>query len=192
MPYPRGYNCRMSDALRYDDLADALSRLGYPQDAAEYHGALCGALCVREPEDVDPMGVLQREGKSADGEQAAAATLHQLRGESANAFTGGEMTFAPLLPDDEEGLPRRVEALSAWCEGFLFGLASGKPLNMKGCSAELKEIVRDFTEFTHAGIGDDEDEEIEESAYAELVEYIRVGAQLIYMELHERTPDRVH
>ena len=27
---------------------------------------------------------------------------------------------------------------------------------------------------------------------AELVEYIRVGAQLIFMELHERAPARVH
>ena len=31
-----------------------------------------------------------------------------------------------------------------------------------------------------------EDLEVEEDAYAELVEYIRVGAQLIYMELHPR------
>jgi uncharacterized protein len=99
------------------------------------------------------------------------------------------MRFAPLLPDDETGLPARVRALSAWCEGFLFGLSSGAPLNMKQCSPEMKEIVRDFTEFTHAGLGDEEDAEVEETAYAELVEYIRVGAQLIYMELHQRLPD---
>jgi uncharacterized protein YgfB (UPF0149 family) len=98
------------------------------------------------------------------------------------------MSFTPLLPDDDEDLSQRVRALSAWCEGFLFGLASGPPLNMKQCSPELKEIVRDFTEFTHAGVSDEEDTEIEETAYAELVEYIRVGAQLIYMELHERAP----
>lgn len=188
MHHPRGYNWPMSEALRYDDLADALSRLGYPQDAAEYHGALCGALCVREADEVDPLGVLQRDGRSAEGEQAAAEALHRVRGESASAFTGGEMSFSPLLPEDDEELPRRVAALSAWCEGFLFGLASGKPLNMKACSAELKEIVRDFTEFTHAGVTDDEDVELEETAYAELVEYIRVGAQLIYLELHGRAP----
>jgi uncharacterized protein len=179
----------MSETLRYDQLADALSRLGYAQNAAEYHGALCGALCVREAEDIDPLAVLTREGASADGEAGAAAALRALRGQSAEAFGGAEMAFRPLLPDDDEDLPRRVEALSAWCEGFLFGLSTGKPLNMKQCSAELKEIVRDFTEFTHAGIGDDEDDELEETAYAELVEYIRVGAQLVYMELHERAPE---
>lgn len=178
----------MSETFRYDQLADALTRLGYAQDAAEYHGALCGALCVREAGDIDPLAVLTREGASADGEAGAAAALNALRGETAEAFGSSAMAFAPLLPDDEEDLPRRVQALSAWCEGFLFGLSTGEPLNMKQCSAELKEIVRDFTEFTHADVGDDEDDEIEENAYAELVEYIRVGAQLVYMELHERAP----
>jgi uncharacterized protein len=176
----------MSETLRYDQLAQALARLGYAQDAAEYHGALCGALCVKDPQDIDPMGVLERAGGTADGEGEAERALHELRGQSAEAFAGADLAFAPLLPDDAEDLPRRVAALSAWCEGFLYGLASGAPLDMKRCSAELKEIVRDFTEFTHAGVGEDEDAELEESAYAELVEYIRVGAQLIFMELHER------
>jgi uncharacterized protein len=176
----------MSDLLRYDQLAEALARLGFAQLPAEYHGALCGALCVKEPEDIDPVGLLESGGQSADGTAEATRALHQLRGQSALAFTGSDLTFNPLLPDDDQGLPQRVQALSAWCEGFLFGLASGRPLNMKQCSPELKEIVRDFTEFTHAGVTEEEDGEIEETAYAELVEYIRVGAQLIYLELHER------
>jgi uncharacterized protein YgfB (UPF0149 family) len=194
----RGYNCGVSDSLRYDQLADALTRLGYAQNPAEYHGALCGALCVREVEDIDPLAVLERAGATADGAEAATAALRELRVQSASAFGGSEMTFSPLLPDDDEDLPQRVAALSAWCEGFLYGLSTGAPLNMKQCSPELKEIVRDFTEFTHAGIGDEDDGELEETAYAELVEYIRVGAQLIFMELHERPsqaaspPQQIH
>lgn len=176
----------MSESLRYDQLAEALSRLGYAQDAAEYHGALCGALCVRPAEAIDPLRVL--EGGAPDAASAAPATetLRELRGQSEAAFSGAQMGFSPLLPDDEEDLEHRVRALSAWCEGFLFGLTTGAPLNMKQCSPELKEIIKDFTDFTHAGISEGEDEEIEETAYAELVEYIRVGAQLIYLELHER------
>lgn len=179
----------MSETLRYDQLAEALARLGLAQDAAEYHGALCGALCVRQPEEIDPVRLLAPDAAPAPAPDAAADALNELRGQSAQAFEGGQMGFAPLLPDDDEGLERRVRALSAWCEGFLYGLSTGAPLNMKLCSPELKEIVRDFTEFTHAGISEGEDEEIEETAYAELVEYIRVGAQLIYMELHEREPE---
>ncbi|MGQ0587588.1 MAG: UPF0149 family protein [Gammaproteobacteria bacterium] len=181
----------MSETLRYDELAEALSRLGFTQDAAEYHGALCGALCVKEPVEIDLLKLL--EGAKGAGDAAAAAqALTRLRSESANAFSDAELGFEPLLPDDEEELQKRVQALSAWCEGFLYGLASGKPLSMKSVSPEMKEIVSDFTEFTKAGVGDDEDTELEENAYAELVEYVRVGAQLIYLELHERAPSRVH
>ena len=180
----------MSESLRYDQLAAVLSNLGYANEAAEYHGALCGALCVKAPDEIDPLRVADAKLKvEAGGAAVAAQTLHELRARSAESFTGTEMSFAPLLPDDETDLQGRVRALSAWCEGFLFGLSSGKPINMKQCSPEMKEIVHDFTEFTNAGIGDDEDAEVEETAYAELVEYIRVGAQLIYMEMHERLPD---
>ena len=186
----------MKETLRYDELADALARLGSEQDAAGYHGALCGALCVREAGEIDPMRVgdapLKAGAAQAAEGAAAVRLLDALRGQSVEAFEGSQMSFSPLLPDDEEDLAQRVRALGAWCEGFLYGLSSGKALSMNSCSPEMKEIVRDFTEFTRAGVGDDEDAELEETAYAELVEYIRVGAQLIYMELHERAPDRVH
>lgn len=178
----------MPEPLQYHELAEALGRLGYTQDAAEYHGAMTGALCAREPQAIDPLKLLQAEG-SSDGGPEPAAVLLRLRDEVSGSFTGTDMGFAPLLPDDDTELALRVRALTAWCEGFLFGLATGKALNMKTVSPEMKEILNDFTQFTNAGVGDDEDGEVEETAYAELVEYIRVGAQLVFLELHERQPD---
>lgn len=178
----------MPEPLQYHELAEALGRLGYSQDAAEYHGAMTGAICAREPQAIDPLKLLQAEG-SSDGGPEPAAVLLRLRDEVSGSFTGTDMQFAPLLPDDDTELALRVRALTAWCEGFLFGLATGKPLNMKTVSPEMKEILNDFTQFTNAGVGDDEDGDVEETAYAELVEYIRVGAQLVFLELHERQPD---
>jgi hypothetical protein len=176
----------MNENPGYDRLSEALLRLGYTQDAAEYHGALCGALCVKTPGEIDPLRVLETVDKPAvEGEGAAEAlALRELCGYALDSFNSVELIFSPLLPDDEEELALRVRALSSWCEGFLYGLSTGAPLNMKQCSPEFKEIVRDFTEFTHAGVDEGQDTELEETAYAELVEYIRVGAQLIYMELH--------
>ena len=175
----------MPESLRYDELSDALSRLGYTQDAAEYHGALCGALCVKRPEDIDLFRLLESEGqRTGDGAEAGRA-LTDLRGQSAEALGGTETIFSPLLPDDEAELPVRVRALSAWCEGFLYGLSTKTGLSLKRVSPEMQEIIRDFTEFTRAVTYEEEDTEIEENAYAELVEYIRVGAQLVYLEMHE-------
>lgn len=171
----------MNPSLGYAKLSDTLARLGLHGRAAEYHGALCGALCVRAVQDIDPLQVL--DGADSAAPDDAAETLRRFKADSQDAFDSDEMLFNPLLPDDAEGLGRRVEALSAWCEGFLYGIATGRVINIKQCSPELKEILKDFTDFTRAGMDDDSDAELEEGAYAELVEYIRVGAQLIYMEL---------
>lgn len=171
----------MNPALDYTQLSETLARLGMPGRAAEYHGALCGALCVRPPEEIDPLQVLDVPAGANGGD--AVEALRQFSGDSLAAFDSDEMLFNPLLPDDAEALGLRVDALSAWCEGFLYGVSTGQSLNLKLCSPELKEILKDFTDFTRASMDEDSDAEIEEGAYAELVEYIRVGAQLVYMEL---------
>ncbi len=65
-------------------------------------------------------------------------------------------------------------------------MASRPGLDLNRLTDEGREIVRDFTQFTHAVVGDEDDANLEETAYAELVEYVRVGAQLLFMELHPR------
>ncbi len=174
---------RMNEIPGYDRLSEALLRLGFTQDAAEYHGTLCGALCVKTPGEIDPLRLLESAETPEGEDENEARTLRELCGHALDTFNSVEFIFSPLLPDDEEDLTLRVRALSSWCEGFLYGLSTGAPLDLKQCSPEFKEIVRDFTEFTHAGVDEGDETELEETAYAELVEYIRVGAQLIYMEL---------
>jgi uncharacterized protein YgfB (UPF0149 family) len=48
---------------------------------------------------------------------------------------------------------------------------------------EAGEIVRDFAEITRAGVDARQGEESNESAYAELVEFVRVGVQLLFEDL---------
>lgn len=175
----------MTQSLDYDALGALLRRIGFADEAAEYHGALCGALCVRDPREIDMLRLL-------DVEQPDAATaelrqgLDALRTATLEALGDEDMSFAPLLPDDDAALVPRVQALGAWCQGFLYGLASRPGLDLERCSADLREIVHDFTELTQASVGDETDSNIEEAAYTELVEYLRVGAQLVFMELHPR------
>ena len=40
----------MTEAPDYLELAELLRRLGYTEMPSNFHGALCGALCVLEPE----------------------------------------------------------------------------------------------------------------------------------------------
>jgi len=44
-----------------------------------------------------------------------------------------QMDFQPLLPDDEHALDARVEALGAWCQGFLYGFGAAAPRTAMRC-----------------------------------------------------------
>jgi len=44
-------------------------------------------------------------------------------------------------------------------------------------------VVRDFIEISRAGVDASQGEESNEAAYAELVEFVRVGVQLLFEEL---------
>lgn len=180
----------MNDTLDYAELAGLLDRLGYAEEAAEYHGSLCGALCVLSPDEIDPVSLLDAAAAgSPEIEPDSRRALSKLCALTFAELSSTEMGFMPLLPDDDTPLEPRVHALSAWCGGFLFGLSSRRGLNLKAISEEGREIVQDLTQFTQAGLSAEDDQELEETAYAELVEYIRVGAQLLFMELRPRAPD---
>ncbi len=176
----------MSTPLTHAELSHALADLGYRDVPAAFHGALSGVLCRQKPEEVDLVALLEEEGLQVDDD--GLASLQRLRDGVLAALTDLQVGFTPLLPDDDAPLETRAHALGAWCEGFLFGLAGRNKLEIRDCSEEVREILKDLTQFTRASLDSSGDLEVEEGAYAELVEYIRVGAQLVYMELHPR-PD---
>jgi len=175
----------MSSPIAYEQLSEALARLGRGDDAAEYHGALCGALAVAKPGDIDLMRLIEHGEEAVPNDAEVRRTLTALRDETVEALQDSEMGFDLLLPDDDVALVPRVRALVAWCEGFLYGLASQPGLKLDKLTEDAQEIIRDLTQFTQAAVGD-EDPDIEEGSFAELVEYVRVGAQLLYLELHPR------
>ncbi len=182
--------------IAFESLTASLSQLGLDQEAAEYHGILCGMLCYHDnpPEDLGLAG----EGKAVNA--GSNACLRSLRQESLQQLQEAHYEFILQLPDDEESLEERVEALAQWVGGFLHGLATGPNLDVRALSDDAQELVRDFTELSRAGLEAEsgEGEEQDELDYAELVEYVRVGAQLLFLELRQaqssqaRADDTVH
>jgi uncharacterized protein YgfB (UPF0149 family) len=98
-----------------------------------------------------------------------------------------ELKFEPLLPSDDAPLEDRVQALALWCHGFLAGLGATAPSLTQGGgdSAWLDEILRDFGEISRAGLSDEEAAGPDEAdfALAEVHEYVRISAQLVYEQL---------
>jgi len=184
--------------IRFKDFEDVLAAAGSLADAAEAHGSLCGALCSVAPYRVqDWMNEILPDGISLSEESAA--MLERVFAVTAAAFGEQSMSFEPLLPDDEQPLTGRAHALALWCSGFLYGLGTGQLSDLQSLKGEVGEIVRDFGEISRATGDDAESDEANEQAYAELVEFIRVGAQVVFEELlplreqvYPEPPQRLH
>ena len=171
----------MSD-IRFSDFEDVLASAGSLADAAEAHGSLCGALCSMSPFKMqDWVNEILPDGAALSDESAA--MIERVFTATATSFGEHGMEFAPLLPDDEQPLNGRANALALWCTGFLYGLGTGHISDLEALQGDVGEIVRDFTEISRA-TGDEADaDEANEQAYAELVEFIRVAAQVVFEEL---------
>src|SRR5690606_19009935 len=144
------YNRPMKPTLHYAELGAALERLGGVEEPSEYHGTLCGALCVQAPAAIDPLSLFDAEAADLRSDRPAEELLKRLREETHELLVSSDMGFAPLLPADDLPLAARVQALALWCQGFLYGLSSRERLDFKGCSEEAREIMRDFSQFTQA------------------------------------------
>jgi uncharacterized protein YgfB (UPF0149 family) len=150
-------------------------------DAAEAHGTLAGCLCAAIGYRFeDWLLEILPEGRA---HPVARETLRELYVDTAGALEGTEMEFELLLPEDEQPIDARTAALALWCQGFLYGLGTSVVQDESGLPGEIGEIVRDLTEITHVAVDTAQTEQSNESAYAELVEFVRVGVQLVFDEL---------
>ncbi len=160
----------------YIELDVALTVSGIPSSSAEVHGAITGILCAN-PMASPEQGMMVLQDPSKTLSQPCIALLNKIFMTTAKALKDDQFRFHLLLPDDDTSLDSRAEALAAWCRGFLygFGLMGERPLSM-----QAREILHDFTEIGRLDPSVKGEEE--EGAYVELVEFVRVGAQLLSAE----------
>lgn len=179
----------------YDALAHGLTQAGAVQNPADVHGTLTGMLSIDN--EADALGALDD-----DASDALRQALPVLREMTLEGLFDPNMGFMPLLPDDEAALETRVQALARWCAGFLYGLGSqqggGEEFDLWRLSGEAREVLNDLSQLARAGLtAEDSDAESAEADYAELVEYVRVGVQMIFLELRPKregpeTRERLH
>ena len=178
----------MISDVDHDTLNDALRRCGATWDAAQAHGLLSSRLAVAGAAGgLDWLHqVLEGTDESDALRSECAAMLNTLFQDTLRQLSERLSEFAPLLPDDSDSASARAAALAHWCEGFLHGLVSvdyGEALKERLAGDPLADIIRDMLQLTRADVGEDSDDETNEAAYAEIVEYVRVAVQLTYEEL---------
>lgn len=176
-------------------LFERLTLLLDPLDPAELHGLLCGLLCADAELDREQWlrYVHEELAKDAGFSEAVQDLLLKLFDYGAAQLNASDWSLALLLPDDEAPLRQRVAALDLWCQGLLYGLALGQVERRRELSEESREFLHDATEIAQAGFDAAESSEADEVAFAELVEYLRVGVLLLYQDLrHSPTPASSH
>ncbi len=175
-------------SLRIEKLTLELKAAEIGQHPAEVHGALVGLICggvdQRKQAWVKPLLELMNDG------QPLPMSLHQLVVElfqdTVARLAEFEFGFSPLLPEEEEPLSTRVEALSLWVQSFLTGIAIVQP-KLNRASADVREVIKDLAEIAQVEFDVSDDEE-SEAAYMELTEFARMSAILCYSEFGPEEP----
>lgn len=175
---------KMAELPDYDVIAECLGDREHGAAPAEAHGTLCGLLCTAA-QDLPDAWIRNTLADTMQDPAAAAVdtfrTLEKVYRASLDALNGTDMDFRPLLPADDRDLAVRTLGLASWCQGFLYGLATRGLRDFKDLDGEIREFLEDLAQISRAELEEaTETSEQNEVAYAELVEYIRVGVQLFY------------
>ncbi len=186
----------MQQGIDHYVLEDALRQCGSNWDASQTHGLLSGRLAIAGSDSgFDWLSqVLEGTAQADTIRDECESMLGQLFEVTYRQLTERQSGFEPLLPSEDDGTAVRATALAHWCEGFLHGLVAahnGDELKTRLAADPLADIIKDMLQITRASADEDDDTESDDSAYTELVEYVRVAAQLVYEELADlRHPTR--
>jgi len=143
---------------------------------AELHGAVCGWIAGGGAQDGPWLARLMVD--DALPRPAEGSPLDRLRAASAAQLEDRDFSFELLLPEAGASLAERSGALFDWCRGFLgaFGLAAGAGPKL---SPESREALADLARFAAAPPQEEGDQE-DEDALAEIEEFVRVAALLLH------------
>jgi hypothetical protein len=172
----------------YDAIEAKLAAAIVTASAAEIHGLLTGWLCAPPSAGGDGAAFLR---KQLVAEHPTAARLVDELAAELSDWTRAQLAdpgfgFTPLLPDESEGIARQTEALADWCQGFVYGLAEAGVRDLHRLPKDVREFLEDMLSLAGAESDATASEEDEARALAELVEYVRVGVQLVYETLREQ------
>lgn len=168
----------------FDDFYHLLTQAEVVTSPAEIHGMLCGFVCVGPKLNggflIDIL--LKRLGNRPPfmlGSQDAIVSLY----DAACRQLSGLQTFQLLLPNAQHQLEERAEALSLWCQGFLYGLGLGGSTIEDETPDVIHEALYCIAEIAKLNMNHLEIMELNKLAYDEAIEFITHAIPLIYEEL---------
>lgn len=176
--------------LDFDDCCNQMLEFGYEVSPSELHGLLSGVVSTGLK--IRPDSIITLVLKHVDAETCSERnrnTVLTMYDFIEREMFSSDSRYTLFLPDDELDLSQRLRCLAAWCQGFLvgFGTASAQKA-ISQFSAETEEALKDIVNIANLSEEfDSQDDEVNETAYAELVEYLKVAVLLMSSELLQST-----
>lgn len=151
--------------------------------ASEIHGVLTGLICAGFTfEDQGYIAMLNDMFNEGDNfPKTVKQHIKQMFSELWSDILDDSYTFKLLLPDDDDSLVERGNALGVWVQGFNLGFGLQQK-DTPVSSDEVKEVLTDFAEIANLSDEMEEDEDSEQ-AFFEIGEYVRISALLCFSEL---------
>ena len=178
----------MNNFTNESELDEALENCDSGRNSIQAHGLLCGYIMTHGLKGHDMWLHRMFENSSNEKGDKYKYIFDDLFIKTWQQLEGRQSEFELFLPGDDRGLLTRAKAIGSWCDSYLHGLISSvtteklkKAINREPTSI----LIKDLLEMTKATIGEEDDDETNESSYAELVEYTRIAVQLIFEELDE-------
>lgn len=181
-------------AFTHELLQARLQELHIELDADALHGALAGLVCA---------GISLADGEKIDDLATALAvdaeTLHQhtemlaaLQAIIRQEIADTDLSFQLLLPDSDEFLSLRVQALARWAEGFVHGVVA----RTEPWSEDMRDVLEDIAQIgllddegasevldlSSAALNDPAQANDNETDFIALNEFVRMAAIEIYRE----------
>lgn len=173
----------------FDTLANALIEEGIlTLSPSELHGVIAGHVAagarfdpdtlLRMLADLTDVSAFKQEASKLGLLSVYQATLVQLQSDS--------LAVELLLPDDDQALGDRVDALGSWCSGFLAGF--GMQVATKHLSDQVNEAIQDLAQIAQIE-ADSEEEPGDEANFMEVAEYVRMALVLVFLEYNQPDVD---
>lgn len=175
----------MSSVFEFEEVEEILTGSAAEMMAAEAHGVLSGMLCVSDKAECNRW--LKAVYDDEVGELLSRddlLLLERLFDGTAERIKSDDFDFPLFLPDDDEPLELRATALAEWCRGFIYGLGYGGMDKEAEWQGDSREILQDMVEISR--LDSDCGGEVDENAFMELSEFVRVGVLVIFAELRDR------
>ncbi|PKF61924.1 YecA family protein [Psychromonas sp. psych-6C06] len=156
---------------------------------SELHGILSGFICgginLDSKSWMAHLNDVINEGMGLPSK--AKKLANKLHADVVNQVTDDGLGYVLLLPDDDKPLDDRCDAMSQWAQGFLVGFGMVQP-RLNQASQEVQELIKDVRDISQVSLDFEQEDEESEIAYAEIVEYLRIGAMLCFNHF-SRKPD---